>query len=234
MTAQILYKECPLCNQGSVVLADNGSVYRCEQCQLGLKEQAMLGIFKKVRYVVTSFGPKNYTLAMEGLSNVALGPDQLKVAIGNVYTDEELAKIAEGSFETLRPVRTILAEIILEQLLEACFIQVTELRRGHGQALPELGNYQPTIPVPRQGMDWQDDGNLFCTTHRLVFPSNSFTFIRTDRKIVGLQAFTDGIAVQRKGEGFATYFVGCHPHEAALVTAYVMGKVPKLRAEPTP
>ena len=96
---------------------------------------------------------------------------------------------------------------------------------------PKAGSIsRSSRPAPRDGLTWQDQGNLFCTNQRLVFPSDSFTFIRMDRKLVGIQAFADGLAVQRKGEDYATYFVGCHAHEAALVAAYVMGKLPVLQA----
>jgi hypothetical protein len=78
-------------------------------------------------------------------------------------------------------------------------------------------------------LEWQDHGNLFGTDKHLVLPSDSFTFIRLDRKLGGVQAFNDGVAVQRTGEDFATYFVGCYPHEAALVAAFVLGKLPALR-----
>jgi hypothetical protein len=83
-------------------------------------------------------------------------------------------------------------------------------------------------------MEWKDEGNLFCTDRRLVLPSNQFTFIRLDRKIATVQAFTDGLAVQRKEENFATYFVGCYAHEAALVVAYMLAKIPALRPAPAP
>lgn len=225
----ILYKECPLCTQDEVAWSQTASLYRCGQCGLSIKDGSFLKFFNKGRYIITDFGNSNFTLAEQALLNVALPSDPLKVAIGNVYTDETLAQIAAGSTDLLRPVRTILAEIILEQLNEACFLQVTNLRRGHGQPLEETATYHPAGTVPKQGMDWQDEGNLFGTTHRLVFPSDRFTFIRLDRKLVAVKAFNDGLAVQRKGEEFATYFVGCYPHEAALVTAYIMAKVPKLQ-----
>ncbi len=225
----ILYKECPLCTQGEVIWSQVASLYRCEQCGLSIKDGSFLKFFNKGRYIITDFGQGDYRLAEQGLLKVALPPDPLKVAIGNVYADETLAQIAAGNTDLLRPVRTVLAEIILEQLNEACFLQVTNLRRGHGQPLDETATYRPDGTVPKQGMDWQDEGNLFCTTNRLVFPSDRFTFIRLDRKLVAVRAFNDGVAVQRKGEEFATYFVGCYPHEAALVAAYIMAKVPKLQ-----
>jgi len=228
VTRQTLYQMCPLCDQGTVVRQNSETVYRCDRCGLTIKEQTLFNFFKKGRLSVESFGDGDYLLARQGLMSQALAADPLKVAIGNVYTDEQLAAIAAGSFDILRPVRTVLAEIILEQLNEACFIQVTELRRGHGQPLTEVSSYLPTGPVPRQDLVWQDKGNLFCTTHRFVFPSDRFTFIRLDRKLVGVKAFSNGVAVQRKGEDYATYFVDCFAHEAALIAAYVLAKVPSL------
>jgi hypothetical protein len=234
MTQPTLYKECPVCNQGAVVWQDAESVYRCDHCSLTLREQTLLGLFNKGHFGVVSFPKSNYALAEQSLSSVSLKPDPLKVVLGNVYTDEQLAEIAGGAIDDIRPVRTTLAQIILEQLRETCFLQVNGLRRGHGQPLTEGGNYIPMEAVPRQGIEWQDEGNLFCTDQRLVFPSNKFTFIRMGRKLVGVRAFSNGIAIQLKGDESATYFVGCLPHEAALVAAYVMAKVPKLRAEEVP
>lgn len=229
MTQQTLYKVCPLCDQGQVDWQATESSYRCTHCGLALKERTILGLFKKGRYGVVNFGQGNFALAEQGLAKATLTADALKVALGNVYPDEQLAEIAQGNLALLRPVRTLLAAIILEQLNEDCFLQVLDLRRGHGQPLVDQAGYIPSETTPRQGMDWQDEGNLFCTTNRLVFPSDRFTFIRTDRKLVAIQAFTDGLAVQRKGEEYATYFVGCYPHEAALLAAYVIAKVPALQ-----
>lgn len=230
MSQDTLYKECPLCIQGAVVATGSSSTYRCNHCGLTLQQRALLGLFRKGRFAVTDFGEGDYTLARQSLKGIALPPDTLKIVLGNVYPDSQLGAVASGSVETLRPVRTVLAQVILEQLNEVCHLQVNGLRRGHGKILAEGGQYQPKQPVPRDGLTWQDQGNLFCTNQRLVFPSNSFTFIRIDRKLVGIQAFTDGVAVQRKGEEYATYFVGCYAHEAALVAAYVMGKLPVLQA----
>jgi len=230
----ILYEECPLCNQGTVVFDHDGSVYRCSLCNLTLKERTLLGIFNRNHFGVKTLGEGDFSLAEQGLKNISLPPDQLKVVIGNIYTDKQLAEIASGSVDIVRPVRTILAQIILEQLKETCYLQVNGLRRAHGQPLPEEGHYQPQQRVPRQELDWQDQGNLFVTSKHLVLPSDSFTFIRLDRKLTGVQAFIDGAAVQRTGEDFATYFVGCQPHEAALVAAFVMGKLPVFRKSDEP
>lgn len=231
MAQQTLYKVCPLCDQGAVIWQAGEAVYRCDHCGLTLKERTWLGVFKKGRFSIERLNEGHYSLAWPGLQKLVLPPDRLKIILGNIYTDEQLAALAQGALDILRPVRTVLAEIILEQLKEECFLQVTDLRRGHGHPLPEGAGYFPDQPAGRQGLDWQDEGNLFCTTNRLVFPSDRFTFIRLDRKLVAVQAFSDGVAIQRKDEEYATYFVGCYPHEAALVAAYVMAKVPLLRQQ---
>lgn len=228
MTQKTLYGECPLCLQAPVVLQNNGT-YRCQACGLTLKDKSVLGLFKKGHYGVAELGQKNYALAQTGIGNIALPPDSLKVVIGNIYSDTQLAEIAKGNVDVIHPVQTVLAQIILEQLNEECYINVNDVRRAHGPRLPEESWYWPAKKTPRKNLEWQDEGNLFCTTQRLVLPSDRFTFIRLDRKIVAVQAFTDGVAVQRKREDFATYFVDCQPHEAALVAAYVMAKVPALR-----
>jgi hypothetical protein len=224
---EILFQECPLCDQSAVTYYDEG-VYRCPHCGLTLKNRTLLGLFRKGRFTVTSLGQGQYDLAWSRLKRAALPPGRLKVVLGNVYTDQQLAEIAGGALELIRPVRTMLAQIILEQLKETCYLQVNGLQRGHGAPLSS-SSFRPVQPVPRSGMSWQDQGNLFCTQQRLVFPSDSFTFIRLDRKLAAVQAFTNGVAVQRAGEDYATYFVGCWPHEAALVAAYLLGKLPQLR-----
>ena len=229
MSQEALYQECPLCTAAPVTLDDSLGLYRCEHCGLTLKPRSVLGLFNKNHFGVVELGAGDYTLAWPGLKNLSLTPEALKVVIGNVYTDQQLAQIANSSLEVIRPVRTVLAQIILEQLKETCYLQVNGLRRAVGQPLPEGGSYHPTERVLRAGLDWQDQGNLFGTGKHLVLPSDRFTFIRLDRKLVGVRAFTDGVAVQRKGEEFATYFVGCRPHEAALVAAFVMGMAPTTR-----
>ncbi len=229
MTQTTLYDECPLCNQGAVVLDENSQIYRCDHCGLALKKRSLLGVFKKDHLQVVSLGKGDFSLAQQSLANLSLPPDRLKVVIGNVYSDEQLAQIAGGALEVIRPVRTVLAQIILEQLKETCYLQVNGLRRANGQPLPEGSDYRPQGPVPRAGLEWQDQGNLFGTDKHLVLPSDSFTFIRLDRKLGGVRAFNDGVGVQRTGEDFATYFVGCYAHEAALAAAFVLGKLPALR-----
>lgn len=232
MAQEPLFKECPLCNQSPVTYREEERVYRCSHCGLTLQERAFLGLFNKGRFVVTDLGRQESKLAQTVLNTTALPPDRLKIVLGNIYSEQELGRIARGELELIRPVRTVLAQIILEQLKETCYLQVNELQRGQGAPISG-SNFRPAQPAPRQQTSWEDRGNLFCTNQRLVFPSDSFTFIRLDRKLAAVQAFSNGLAVQRAGEEFATYFVGCYPHEAALVAAYILGKLPVLR-QPAP
>ncbi len=235
MENEILYRECPLCNQAEVAFNQQTGQYHCDQCGLVVKDCSVLGLFKKGQYGVVSLGRENYTLAQSITGGVSLSPESLKILIGNIYTDAELAKLAAGNLDVIRPVRTVLAQIILEQLREECYFQVLGLRQGVGQPLVSGSHYLPEKATPRQNLEWQSRGNLFGTVKHLVLPGQKFTFVRLDRKLTAVQAFTDGVAVQRKGEEFATYFVGCQPHEAALIAAFVMGKLPQLRpAPPTP
>lgn len=232
MVQEPLFKECPLCNQSPVVYLEQEKVYRCSHCGLTLRERNFLGFLNRGKFAVTDLGRQEYPLAQSYLKTIALPPDKLKIVLGNIYSEQELARIAQGDLDLIRPVRTVLAEIILEQLKETCYLQVNGLQRGQGNPISG-SSFWPVQPVPRQQVSWEDRGNLFCTNQRLVFPSDSFTFIRLDRKLAAVQAFTNGLAVQRTGETFATYFTGCYPHEAALVAAYIVGKLPALR-QPVP
>jgi hypothetical protein len=208
-------------------MRQNDGLYGCKQCGLQLKDRSVFGLFKKGQFGLVRLGQGQYSLVEP--ERIILPAEPLKIVIGNIYTDQTLAEIAQGQVEQLRPVQTMRAELILEQLNEPCFIQVDGLRRGQGQPLTGESDYHPNQKAAQAGMEWKDQGNLFCTSQRLVLPSNKSTFIRLDRKITGVQAFSDGVAIQRKGEEFATYFIGCYPHEAALIAAYVMAKIPALR-----
>lgn len=231
MALETLYKECPACASAPVTLQSSG-LYRCAQCGLALKERKRLGFFGKGQFTIVEFGSKRSSLAEKGLKEVALSPDAMKITLGNIYSEADLAEIAGGKVDMINPVKTVLAQIILEQLNEACYIHVPGLRRGRGPVLEERSWYYPEQKIPQQGVAWEDEGNLFCTSQRLVLPSDRFTFIRLDRKLQAVQAYLDGLAFQRRGEDFATYFAGGYPHETALVAAYTMARVPILRPAP--
>lgn len=179
------------------------------------------------KYQIDTLGDESYHLAEQALKGVPMSRDRLKISLSNVYSDETLAQLSAGNTESLRPVQTILAEIILEQLRETCFLEVRGIRRGHGPIIEGQHSYHPHENSPQNGIEWQDEGNLFATTNRLVMPSNKFTFIRLGRSISVVKAFNNGVGIQLKKNDYATYFVGCQAHEAAAFAAYAIGKLPQ-------
>ncbi len=225
-----LFSSCPVC-RSETALAVSGKTYRCEHCGFTIKEKHKLFGKQHLQYVVQALG-EGYDIARAGLVGNTFSPAEVALFREQVYPDAVLAEFAAGNFDRLNLPGSVLAKILLEQLRETVYLHVDHLRRAHGPALETGGNRFPQGKIPRNEMDWQDDGNLFLTNVRIVFPSNTFTFIRMGRKMVGLKTFEDGIAVQLKGENHATYFVGCKSHQAALVGAYIQGRVPGLRAEP--
>lgn len=216
---------CPVCGQTPFSVENNAP---CAGCGLSLSRSSwpVMG----TRYTVKAIGA-GYSLVKPGLLGKRFTAAQLSLLAEQVYSDQTLAAFAGGDFGGLKTPAGTLAGILLEQLKETCFLRVNGLRRAHGPVLAEGSDRLPRETAPA-GIDWQDQGNLFLTDSRLVFPSNTFTFIRMDRKLVGVKAFKDGLAVQRKGETFATYFVGCPPYQAALAAAYIEGRLPGLREAP--
>lgn len=223
MTTATNISTCPVCGQAPFSAEPNAL---CAGCGLSLIRSSwpIVG----TRYTVKAIG-EAYALVKPGLLGKKFTPAQLLLLAEQVYPDQTLIALAGGDFSGLKmPVGT-LAGILLEQLKETCFLRVNGLRRAHGPVLVEGSDRLPREMIPAAGMEWIDWGNLFLTDSRLVFPSDTFTFIRMDRKLVGVKAFQDGLAVQRKGEVFATYFAGCPSYQAALAAAYLEGRLPGLR-----
>ncbi len=222
-----LFSTCPVCAE-ETALSHSGKMFQCNHCGLTIKEKHKLFGKNHVEYVVQAIG-EGYDIARAGLVGNTFSPAEVQLFREQVYPDAVLAEFATGNFDRLNLPTSVLAQILLEQLRETVYLHVDHLRRAHGPALEPGGNRFPHGTVPQNAMDWQDEGNLFLTNVRIVFPSNTFTFIRMGRKMTGLKTFEDGVAVQLKGEDHATYFVGIKPHQAALVGAYIQGRVPGLR-----
>ncbi len=228
MVADTLLSPCPACE--GAALAKINNVYQCNACGLTVKEKKRLLGFgsKGAQFVVQNIGD-DFSIAKKGIMGRVFSLAELKNFHESVYSDQTLADFAGGNYDALNMPVSTLAQILLEQLRETCYMQINDIRRAHGPVLEEGGNRFPEGKAPTKSLTWQDEGNLFLTNIRLVFPSDSFTFIRMDRKLIGLKTYEDGLAVQRKGEDFATYFVGCGAHQASLVAAYIQGKVPTLK-----
>ena len=230
METASLLSPCPACGRSTLV--KTRQVYQCQTCGLAIKEKKPFPGFgaRPARYVVEAIGP-DFSLARPGIVGHVFSPAELKNFHENVYSDQTLADFAAGRYEGLNMPASALAQVLVEQLRETCYIQINHLCRAHGPTLTGGGSRFPQGKAPTSGLTWQDQGNLFLTDIRLVFPSDSFTFIRLDRKLVGLKTYQDGLALQRKGEDFATYFVGCGAHQASLAAAYIQGRLPTLRQE---
>lgn len=228
MSSDTLLPLCPVCTQKALIW--RGKNYQCSHCGLTLKLKTVLGFKSKDKYIIQSIG-QGYNIARFGIVGQVVPLTELENFGEGVYTDQQLAAFAEGNFDELRSPSGILTQILLEQLRETVYVQTHNLRRAHGPAIEAGGKFIPKGLAPGGDLNWQDKGNLFLTNARLVFPSNSFTFIRMDRKLIGLKTFENGFAVQRKGEDFATYFVGCRAHQAALNGAYIRGRVSALRRQ---
>jgi len=226
ISSDTLFPICPVCTQEALIW--RGKNYRCGHCGLTLRPKTFLGFKSKDKYIVQSIG-KGYNIARSGIAGRVFSLAELKNFGESIYTDQQLAAFAAGNFDELRAPSGILTQILLEQLRETVYVQTRNMRRARGPAIEAGGNYIPEGLASAGRLTWRDKGNLFLTNARLIFPSNSFTFIRMDRKLIGLKTFENGFAVQRKGEDFATYFIGCRAHQAALNGAYIMGRLPALR-----
>ncbi len=223
-----LFEKCPVCGQAALTATDK--VYRCPRCGLTLKPvKRFWGAGSGEKYLVQAISSA-CGLAKNGLVGHVFSKEDVGKFAEKVYSDDQLAAFAAGNFEDFVMPASLLARILLEQLHETCYLEMARLRHGVGPALEAEGNRIPQGRIAAGRVTWQDKGNLFLTNARLVFPSDTFTFIRLDRKLTGLQTFENGIALQRKGEDFAVYFSGCRPYEAALMGAYIQGRVPGLRA----
>jgi hypothetical protein len=145
-----------------------------------------------------------------------------------LYTDEDLAAIAAGDLARLRRPSSTLSQIMFPQSREMCYIQANSLARAEGPPLAD-GVHKTHGAADRRALRILDRGNLFVSDQRLIFPSDTPTTIRLDSKLSGVVAFRDALAVQRKGEEKATYFLGLEPWAVSLITAYLQGRLPHLR-----
>jgi len=228
MSSDTLLPLCPVCTQTPLIW--QGKNYQCSHCGLTLKPKTVLGFKSKDKYIVQSIG-QGCSIARSGIAGQVISLSELENFGESVYTNQQLAAFAAGNFDKLQQPASTLTQILLEQLRETVYVQTHNMRRAQGPIIEAGGNYLPQGTAPAAELTWQDKGNLFLTNARLVFPGNSFTFIRMDRKLIGLKTFKNGFAVQRKGEDFATYFIGCRAHQAALNGAYIMGRVSALRQQ---
>lgn len=225
MGREVLLAPCPICSQSA--LAGDRFLYRCESCGTQVEQKRWLGVRPRDRFFFQAVGT-DYRNAEADLVARSFTRAQLTELAGSCYTDADLTAIATGDFSRLHLPSSTVAEIMFPQSHETCYVQVNGLVRADGPPLSQ-GVDRVNGPADRGNLKILDRGNLFISNQRLIFPSDTHTTIRTDRKLIGVSTFTDGVAVQRKGEDTATYFLRIESRSASLVLAYLQGRLDHLR-----
>jgi hypothetical protein len=196
-----------------------------------VEQQRWLGIRARNRFIFRTMGADFSNLDADLVPRI-FTKDQLAGLAGTCYTDADLAAIAAGDLKKLRLPKSTVAQIMFPQTREICYNQVNGLTRGEGPPLPDGVDRTPG-PVDRRNLQTLDQGNLFISDQRFIFPSSTHTTIRIDRKLTAVRTFTNAVALQRKGEDRATYFLGTEPRHASLIVAYLQGQLQHLRQNNT-
>jgi hypothetical protein len=222
---EVLVGPCPICGQSP--LRGDGRQYTCASCGTKVEQSRWLGVWSRNRFFFRAIGA-NYRNAEPDLVGRSFTQAELAKLAGTCYSDADLAAIAAGDFSRIRPPSSTVAQVLFPQSLETCHLLVNGLLRAQGPAIPD-GVDRVHRPVDQRVLRTLDQGNLFISDQRLIFPSDSHTTIRVDRKLTGIRTFTNAFAVQRRGQEKATYFLGCKSREAALILAYLQGRLDHLR-----
>jgi hypothetical protein len=222
---EVLIDPCPICGQSP--LRGDGRQYTCASCGTKVEKSRRLGVWSRNRFFFRAIGA-SYRNAEPDLIGRPFTQAELAELAGTCYSDADLAAIAAGDLSRIRPPSSTVAQILFPQSSETCYLLVNGLLRAQGPVLSD-GVDRVHGPVDRRVLRVLDRGNLFISDQRFIFPSDSHTTIRVDRKLTGIRSFTDAFAVQRKGEENATYFLGCKSREAALILAYLQGRLDHLR-----
>jgi hypothetical protein len=225
VSKEVLVAPCPICGQSA--LAGDRFLYQCDSCGTRVEQKRWLGITPRDRFFFQAVST-DYHNAEADLLARPFTRTQLTELAGSCYTDADLSAIASGDFSRLQLPSSTVAEIMFPQSHETCYLQVNDLVRAEGPPLSEGVNSDYEL-VDRRNLTILDQGNLFISDQRLIFPSDYHTIIRTDRKLIGVNTFADAVAVQRKGEDKATYFLGFESRSASLVLAYLQGRLDHLR-----
>lgn len=225
MNEEVLIDPCPICQQSA--LAGDNRVYTCSSCGAKVEQSRWLGLWTRNQFLFRTIGADyrnvEYDLTRRGFSQA-----QLAQLAGSCYTDADLEAMAAGDLSHLRLPASTVAQVMFSQTRETCYVQLNGLIRAEGPPLAE-GVERVHHPADRTALKILDRGNLFISEQRLVFPSNTHTVIRLDRKLTGLCAYSNAIGLQRKGDNTATYFLGLESRDALLATAYLQGRLDHLR-----
>lgn len=225
MSQEVLVDPCPVCGQSPLV--GDSRQFTCSSCNSVVGRVLWLELLPRNRFTFRAIGA-DYRNAEPDLIGRSFTLADLAAITGTCYTEADLTAIAAGGLSRIRPPTSTVAHLIFEHTPEKCYIHVNNLIRAEGPPLPN-GIDRVNEPDDRRGLTALDRGNLFISDQRLVFPSDTHTTIRLDRKLTGIRGFTDAFAIQRKGEDKATYFLGCGSRYAKLIVAYLQGRLDHLR-----
>jgi predicted RNA-binding Zn-ribbon protein involved in translation (DUF1610 family) len=225
MNEETLIAPCPIC--GEAALLRSGDQFSCSSCGTEVAQRRFLAIRLGDRFIFRNIGP-DYRNAETDLVGRSFTKAELAELSGTCYKDSDLEAIASGDLSSLRPPDSAVAQVIFSHSRETCLLQVNALRRANGPAISD-GVRRLDHPRDNHGLELLDQGNLFISEQRLIFPSDTHTAIRIDRKLVGVCAFSNAVAVQRDGENTATYFLGFQSRTALLVAAFFQGRLEHLR-----
>jgi endogenous inhibitor of DNA gyrase (YacG/DUF329 family) len=225
VSQEVLVAPCPIC--GKAAMAGREARYVCPACGTQVEQRRWLGLQPRNQFFFRTIGAEYSNLEFD-LKAHPFTREQIAELAGTCYTDDDLLALASGDLARLRPPSSTLAQIMFHQAREICYVQVNGLTRAQGPPLADDVK-RTDERANRRVLQPLDEGNLFVSDQRLIFPSHTHTSIRIDRKLTGVRIFLDAIAVQRKSEDKATYFLGTEPRQASLIAAYLQGRLTHLR-----
>ena len=225
MSEEVLTNPCPIC--GESALTGHDGRFSCLSCKTTVEQGRWLGVWPREQFFFRAVGPESRN-AEPDLTARPFSKTELIELAGSCYSDSDLEAIAAGDTSRLRPPSSIVAQVMFPHSRETCYVQINGLIRAQGPLLPD-GASRVDRPANRRDLNKLDRGNLFISDQRMVFPSSTHTTVRIDRKLTGICAFADAVAVQRKSEDRAMYFLGLESRKALLVMAYLQGQLDHLR-----
>ena len=225
MREEVLIDPCPVCGQSALTGYDGR--FSCASCGSQVEQGRWLGVRTRDRFFFRAIGSDYGNIEPDLIARPFTKAELVGLA-DSCYSDADLETIAAGDFTCLRPPGSTVAQIMFPQARETCKLQVNGLIRAEGPSLSD-GISRVNSPVDRRALKKLDEGNLFVSDQRLIFPSNTHAIIRIDRKLSGICTFSDAVAIQRKGEDRATYLLGFESRDVSLLTAFLQGQLDHLR-----
>jgi hypothetical protein len=225
VSEEVLIDACPIC--GESALTGHEGQFSCVSCGTHVEQRRWLGVRPRDRFLFRVVG-SDYANAEPDLTARPFTKAELAGLAESCYSDADLETIAAGDLSCLRSPSSQVAQVMFPQTRETCQLQINGLIRAEGPSLSD-GTSKINGSANRRTLKKLDEGNLFVSDQRLILPSNTHTIIRIDRKLTGICTFSDAVAIQRKGEDKATYFLGFESRDASLLAAFLKGQLDHLR-----